>query len=67
VVAAEVIKLAPIDAPETIDDEHFDITPHELIDEVVTEEGAYSSEDVRSLIDRTPFLSQGYGLLRSSR
>jgi translation initiation factor 2B subunit (eIF-2B alpha/beta/delta family) len=67
VVAAEVIKLAPIDAPEQIDDEHFDITPHELIDEVVTEEGAYSSEDVRSLIDRTPFLSQGYGLLRSSR
>jgi translation initiation factor 2B subunit (eIF-2B alpha/beta/delta family) len=65
VVAAEVIKLAPIDAPERIDDEHFDITPRELIDEIVTEEGTYSSEDVRSLIDRTPFLSQGYGLLRS--
>jgi translation initiation factor 2B subunit (eIF-2B alpha/beta/delta family) len=65
VVAAEVIKLAPIDAPASIDDEHFDITPRELIDEIVTEEGTYSSEDVRSLIDRTPFLSQGYGLLRS--
>lgn len=65
VVAAEVIKLAPVDAPARIDDEHFDITPRELIDEVVTEDGAYSSEDVRSLIDRTPFLSQGYGLLRS--
>jgi translation initiation factor 2B subunit (eIF-2B alpha/beta/delta family) len=65
VVAAEVIKLAPIDAPAQIDDEHFDLTPRELVDEVVTEEGAFSSEDVRSLIDRTPFLSQGYGLLRS--
>jgi translation initiation factor 2B subunit (eIF-2B alpha/beta/delta family) len=65
IVAAEVIKLAPIDAPASIDDEHFDITPRELIDEIVTEEGTYSSEDVRSLIDRTPFLSQGYGLLRS--
>jgi translation initiation factor 2B subunit (eIF-2B alpha/beta/delta family) len=65
IVAAEVIKLAPIDAPASIDDEHFDITPRELIDEIVTEEGIYSSEDVRSLIDRTPFLSQGYGLLRS--
>jgi translation initiation factor 2B subunit (eIF-2B alpha/beta/delta family) len=64
VVAAEVIKLAPIDAPETIADEYFDITPPELIDEVVTEEGAYSSEDVRSLIDRTPFLREGYELLR---
>ena len=39
VVAAEVIKLAPIDAPARIDDEHFDITPRELIDEIVTEEG----------------------------
>jgi translation initiation factor 2B subunit (eIF-2B alpha/beta/delta family) len=64
VVAAEVIKLAPIDAPATIADEFFDITPPELIDEVVTEEGTYSSEDVRSLIDRTPFLREGYELLR---
>jgi translation initiation factor 2B subunit (eIF-2B alpha/beta/delta family) len=64
VVAAEVIKLAPIDAPKSIADEHFDITPAELIDEVVTEEGTYSSEDVRSLIDRTPFLREGYELLR---
>ena len=66
VVACEVIKLAPIDAPERIDDEHFDITPPEHIDEIVTEEGAYSSDDVRTLIDRTPFLSEGYGILRSA-
>src|SRR6266511_25725 len=64
VVACEVIKLAPIDAPDRIDDEHFDVTPAEYIDEVVTEEGAHSTEDVRSLVDRTPFLSEGYALLR---
>jgi translation initiation factor 2B subunit (eIF-2B alpha/beta/delta family) len=64
VVACEVIKLAPIDAPDQIGDEHFDITPPELIDEIVTEEGAFHSDDVRSLVDRTPFLSEGYALLR---
>jgi ribose 1,5-bisphosphate isomerase len=64
VVACEVIKLAPIDAPDRIDDEHFDVTPPEYVDEIVTEEGAYSSDDVRSLVDRTPFLSEGYALLR---
>jgi translation initiation factor 2B subunit (eIF-2B alpha/beta/delta family) len=64
VVACEVIKLAPIDAPDQLDDENFDITPPELIDEIVTEEGAYDSDDVRSLVDRTPFLSEGYALLR---
>lgn len=65
-VACEVLKLAPIDAPERIDDEHFDVTPPEHIDEVVTEEGAYASDDVRSLIDRTPFLSDGYAVLRGT-
>ena len=65
VVACEVIKLAPIDAPERIDDEHFDMTPAEHVDEIVTEEGAVSSDDVGSLVDRTPFLSEGYALLRS--
>jgi ribose 1,5-bisphosphate isomerase len=64
VVAGEVIKLAPIDPPEQIDDVHFDITPPELVDEIVTEEGAYPSDEVRALIDRTPFLSEGYALLR---
>src|SRR5918995_396303 len=64
VFACEVIKLAPIDAPEQVDDEHFDVTPPELVDEIVTEEGAHSSENVRSLVDRTPFLSEGYAVLR---
>ena len=40
-------------------DDEFDA----FIDEVVTEEGSYSSEGVKSLVDRTPFLSQGYALL----
>jgi ribose 1,5-bisphosphate isomerase len=64
VVACEVIKLAPIDPPERIDDVYFDITPPEQVDEIVTEEGTYPSDEVRSLIDRTPFLSEGYALLR---
>jgi ribose 1,5-bisphosphate isomerase len=67
VVACEVIKLAPIDAPETIEDEHFDVTPHEYVDEIVTEEGAYASDDVRTLVDRTPFLAEGYAILRSAQ
>jgi ribose 1,5-bisphosphate isomerase len=66
VVACEVIKLAPVDGPEAIGDEHFDVTPPHLVDEIVTEEGSYSSEDVRSLIDRTPFLSEGYARLRAT-
>jgi hypothetical protein len=32
---------------------------------VVTEEGTYSTADVHSLVDRTPFLRDGYDLLRT--
>jgi translation initiation factor 2B subunit (eIF-2B alpha/beta/delta family) len=64
IVACEVLKLAPHDAPERIEDEHFDVTPPELVDEIVTEEGAYTSDDIGSLVDRTPFLAEGYALLR---
>jgi translation initiation factor 2B subunit (eIF-2B alpha/beta/delta family) len=66
VVACEVIKLAPIDAPEEIDDDHFDVTPSEHVDEIVTEEGAHASDGVAALVDRTPFLREGYAILRSS-
>jgi translation initiation factor 2B subunit (eIF-2B alpha/beta/delta family) len=64
VVACEVIKLAPMDASEA-DLEHglFDLTPPELIEHVVTEEGAYLAEEIRALVDRTPFLQEGYALL----
>ena len=68
IVACEVIKLVPVDAadapPVDEEGETFDLTPPELIDEIVTEEGTISSDEVRSLVDRTPFLSVGYELLR---
>jgi translation initiation factor 2B subunit (eIF-2B alpha/beta/delta family) len=64
VVACEVIKLAPMDADDA-DLEHglFDLTPPELLDRVVTEEGAYLAEEICALVDRTPFLQDGYALL----
>lgn len=68
VVASEVIKLAPIDASDAASldaDTLFDLTPAELIDEIVTEEGTHPIEEVRALVDRTPFLREGYSLLRS--
>ena len=68
IVACEVIKLVPVDAADAppVDEEAetFDLTPAELIDEIVTEEGTVRSDEVRSLVDRTPFLSEGYDLLR---
>ena len=66
VVACEVVKLAPIDAadaPELTAPE-FELTSAELIDCVVTEEGTVSPQEVRALVDRTPFLREGYKLLR---
>jgi translation initiation factor eIF-2B subunit delta len=70
VVAAEVIKLAPVDADEAPEldpeaGELFDLTPPEFVDEIVTEEGTFRSDDLRPLVDRTPFLREGYRLLRS--
>jgi ribose 1,5-bisphosphate isomerase len=65
VVACEIVKLAPIDAalaPELTAPE-FELTPPDLIDCVVTEEGTVSPEEVRALVDRTPFLADGYALL----
>lgn len=65
VVACEVLKLAPTPAPPEPDEaEHRDLTPADFLDEIVTEEGPMRSDDVRSLIDRTPFLRDGYRLLR---
>jgi translation initiation factor 2B subunit (eIF-2B alpha/beta/delta family)/8-oxo-dGTP pyrophosphatase MutT (NUDIX family) len=62
VVAAEVIKLAPVNSRKP-DDELFDLTPPDSIDRFVTEEGVYDPEDIASLVDRTPFLRDGYALL----
>ena len=72
IVACEVIKLAPIEsttAPEVAREERelFDLTPPELVHEVVTEEGTIRSDEVHALVDRTPFLRQGYALLGRTR
>jgi len=68
VVAAEALKLAPVDASEApkLDSEAatlFDLTPGRLVEEIVTEEGCVRSDDVRPLVDRTPFLRDGWALL----
>ena len=68
VVAAETIKLAPVDgaAGPALGEEAselFDLTPHELIEEVVTEEGTFHPEEVPALVTRIPFLAEGYALL----
>ena len=66
IVACEVIKLAPITAAESPGlNATFDLTPPELIDCIVTEEGTCSVDEVRALVDRTPFLREGYALLNA--
>jgi translation initiation factor 2B subunit (eIF-2B alpha/beta/delta family) len=68
VVACEIVKLAPIDAasapePSMAERSLFEHTPPELISEIVTEEGSVTSDSVGALVDRTPFLREGYALL----
>jgi translation initiation factor 2B subunit (eIF-2B alpha/beta/delta family) len=66
VVACETFKLAPFGAQEP-EDAAFDLTPAELIDKYVTEEGVYGPDEIASLVDRTPFLQAGYDLLRRQK
>jgi translation initiation factor 2B subunit (eIF-2B alpha/beta/delta family) len=68
VVACEIIKLAPIEAaaaPEPSEAERtlFELTPPEMLEMIVTEEGPTPTDCVGALIDRTPFLREGYALL----
>jgi translation initiation factor 2B subunit (eIF-2B alpha/beta/delta family) len=68
VVASEVIKLAPVpgsQAPELADIERslFELVPPELITEFVTEEGTFPPDEIAVLVDRVPFLSEGYALV----
>jgi translation initiation factor 2B subunit (eIF-2B alpha/beta/delta family) len=65
VVACEVIKLSPVEAAEP-DEDRFELTPPELVELYVTEEGVYPPEEIGALIDRTPLLVDGYELLRST-
>lgn len=66
IVAAEVLKLVPEDTPAEEPEEGalFEIVPAELIEAIVTEEGSYAGDGVRPLTHRTPFLAEGYALLR---
>jgi translation initiation factor 2B subunit (eIF-2B alpha/beta/delta family) len=64
VVATELIKLAPFDPPASAaDPARSDLTPPELIAEYVTEDGAVPPDEVAVLVERTPFLREGYELL----
>ena len=74
VVACETFKLAPFappagDASDWGDlapgDEPFDLTPAERIDRYATDEGVFRPDDIAALVDRTPFLREGYELLRA--
>jgi translation initiation factor 2B subunit (eIF-2B alpha/beta/delta family) len=63
IVACEVLKLAP-DDPVDPEEERVDLTPPGQLDRIVTEEGEFVAEEISVLIDRTPFLNEGYELLR---
>jgi ribose 1,5-bisphosphate isomerase len=72
VVAAEIVKLAPTEAADAPDPgpaerELFELTPPELITVIVTEEGVFTPADIAQLVDRTPFLREGYALLQPAR
>jgi ribose 1,5-bisphosphate isomerase len=65
VVACELLKLVPATAPAEEDEpEMRDTTPPDLVEEIVTEEGPTEPQHVMSVIERTPFLRDGYRLLR---
>jgi translation initiation factor 2B subunit (eIF-2B alpha/beta/delta family) len=69
-VACEVLKLSPHDSAEArhlAEDGTRDFTPPHLIGEFVTEEGIIEPDQIAALIDRTPFLREGYELLRKGR
>jgi translation initiation factor eIF-2B subunit delta len=60
IVACEVMKLSPANPPSECECE---LTPVDLLDCVVTEEGTHPANEIRALVDRTPFLREGYSLL----
>lgn len=68
VVAAEVVKLAPVpgaQAPDLAEFERelFELIPADLLSEFVTEEGVFPPEELAVLVDRVPFLREGYELV----
>lgn len=72
VVASEVIKLAPVpgaQAPDLADFERelFEMISPDLITEFVTEEGVFTPDEISTLVDRVPFLAEGYELVAPAR
>ena len=64
IVACEVLKLAPED-PRDPGEDRFELTDPKDIDSYVTEEGEFPPQDIAALVDRTPFLHDGYALLNA--
>ena len=64
-VASEILKIAPAD-PRRPNEERVDLTPPSRITRYATEEGIFEPGDIAALVDRTPFLAEGYELLLSS-
>ena len=62
IVASEVLKIAPAD-PRRPTEERVDLTPAHTITQIVTEEGTFAPDQIAALVDRTPFLAEGYALL----
>lgn len=63
-VACELLKVVPVACPTEEDEPDLrDTTPPDLVEEIVTEEGPTEPEHVKSVIERTPFLRDGYRLL----
>jgi ribose 1,5-bisphosphate isomerase len=63
-VASEMLKLVPVPAHSAEGETDLrDTTPPAFIDKIVTEEGPTIPEDIKSLIERTPFLRDGYRLV----
>jgi translation initiation factor 2B subunit (eIF-2B alpha/beta/delta family) len=74
-VACETFKLAPYASPdEALElwdagelEDTFDLTPPDAIGLYVTDEGVFAPDEIATLIDRTPFLRDGYALLQGAR
>ena len=64
IVASEVLKIAPAD-PRRPDEERVDLTPASHITQYATEEGLFAPDEIAALVDRTPFLAEGYELLQA--
>lgn len=64
VVACETLKLVPYDPVEP-EEKGWDLTPAEFIDRIVTDEGVHPPSEIGAVVDRTPFLRQGWELLNA--